>query len=48
MNLNYGFEDLIEDCSSLKEYIFFVERVREYNMEVGIERAVKKSHRQVC
>lgn len=43
INLNQGNKELLEACHRLKEYVLYVERVREYALEMDIESAVNKA-----
>lgn len=42
LNINKGFnQELLEQCQLLKEYVLYVDKVRKYAKEMGIEDAVE-------
>lgn len=42
LNINKGFnQELLEQCQMLKEYVLYVDKVRKYAKEMGIEDAVE-------
>ncbi len=44
ININKGYnEELLEKCETLKEYVQYVERVREYQREQSLEEAVNRA-----
>ena len=48
LNINYGHNKrLIQECSPLKEYSWLIDRIRTYNVELGIEKATTKAIREM-
>ena len=46
LNINPGYNDgLMEKCKTLKDYMIFVSRIREYSQQMSLNEAVEKSIR---